>query len=94
MDYNHEKKIFGSGEKKGKTGEESNKQSTQGNEDEETRFEPLQNTISTESNNSPLISLTNNESCENEINCDKISAKEEKGGNNNEQYNNNDKSRS
>ena len=89
MDYNHEKKIFGSGEKKGKTGEESNKQSTQGNEDEETRFEPLQNTISTESNNSPLISLTNNESCENEINCDKISAKEEKGGNNNEQYNNN-----
>ena len=91
MDYNHEKKIFGSGEKKGKTGEESNKQSTQGNEDEETRFEPLQNTISTESNNSPLISLTNNESCENEINCDKISAKEEKGGNNNEQYNNNDK---
>ena len=92
MDYNHEKKIFGSGEKKGKTGEESNKQSTQGNEDEETRFEPLQNTISTESNNSPLISLTNNESCENEINCDKISAKEEKGGNNNEQYNNNDKS--
>ena len=92
MDYNHEKKIFGSGEKKGKTGEESNKQSTQGNEDEETRFEPLQNTISTESNNSPLISLTNNESCENEINCDKISAKEEKGCNNNEQYNNNDKS--
>ena len=92
MDYNHEKKIFGSGEKKGKTGEESNKQSTQGNEDEETRFEPLQNTISTESNNSPLVSLTNNESCENEINCDKISAKEEKGGNNNEQYNNNDKS--
>ena len=92
MDYNHEKKIFGSGEKKGKTGEESNKQSTQGNEDEETRFEPLQNTISTESNNSPLISLTNNESCENEINCDKISAKEEKAGNNNEQYNNNDKS--
>ena len=92
MDYNHEKKIFCSGEKKGKTGEESNKQSTQGNEDEETRFEPLQNTISTESNNSPLISLTNNESCENEINCDKISAKEEKGGNNNEQYNNNDKS--
>lgn len=92
MDYNHEKKIFGSGEKKGKAGEESNKQSTQGNEDEETRFEPLQNTISTESNNSPLISLTNNESCENEINCDKISAKEEKGGNNNEQYNNNDKS--
>ena len=92
MDYNHEKKIFGSGEKKGKTGEESNKQSTKGNEDEETRFEPLQNTISTESNNSPLISLTNNESCENEINCDKISAKEEKGGNNNEQYNNNDKS--
>ena len=92
MDYNHEKKISGSGEKKGKTGEESNKQSTQGNEDEETRFEPLQNTISTESNNSPLISLTNNESCENEINCDKISAKEEKGGNNNEQYNNNDKS--
>ena len=89
MDYNHEKKIFGSGEKKGKTGEESNKQSTQGNEDEETRFEPLQNTISTESNNSPLISLTNNESCENEINYDKISAKEEKGGNNNEQYNNN-----
>ena len=89
MDYYHEKKIFGSGEKKGKTGEESNKQSTQGNEDEETRFEPLQNTISTESNNSPLISLTNNESCENEINCDKISAKEEKGGNNNEQCNNN-----
>ena len=89
MDYYHEKKIFGSGEKKGKTGEESNKQSTQGNEDEETRFEPLQNTISTESNNSPLISLTNNESCENEINCDKISTKEEKGGNNNEQCNNN-----
>ena len=89
MEYNNVKKIFGTNEKNGKNGEESNKQSTQGNEDEETRFEPLHNTISTESNNSPLITLTNNESCENEINCDKITSKEEKVGNNEINYNNN-----
>ena len=83
-EYNQEKKFLGRNEK---NGEESNKQSTQGNEEEETRFEPLHNTISTDSNNSPLICLTNNESCENDNNCDKISIKEEKNGIN-EQCNN------
>ena len=54
----------------------SNKQSTQSNEDEETRIEHLHNISDTESNNSPLNSLSNNESVENEINCDKLSNKE------------------
>ena len=84
MEFNPEKKILGRNEK---NGVESNKQSTQGNEEEETRYEPLHNTISSDSNNSPLICLTNNESCENENNCDKISTKEEKNGIN-EQNNN------
>ena len=51
--------------------EGSNKQSTQSNEDEETRIEPLHNISDSESNNSPLNSLSNNESEENE-NCDKL----------------------
>ena len=54
----------------------SNKQSTQSNEDEETRIEHLHNISDSESNNSPLNSLSNNESEENEINCDKLSNKE------------------
>ena len=54
----------------------SNKQSTQSNEDEETRIEHLQNISDSESNNSPLNSLSNNESDENEINCDKLSNNE------------------
>jgi hypothetical protein len=83
MDYNHEKKIFGSGEKNGKTGEESNKQSTQGNEDEEMRYEPIHNMSSSETNNSHLNSLGNNENSENEINCDKNSTKEGKNASNN-----------
>ena len=53
--------------------EESNKQSTQSNEDEETRIEHLPNISDSDSNNSPLNSLSNNESDDNEINCDKIS---------------------
>jgi hypothetical protein len=52
--------------------EGSNKQSTQSNEDEETRIEPLHNISDSESNNSPLISLLNNESEENENICDKL----------------------
>ena len=53
--------------------EGSNKQSTQGNEDEETRIEHLHNTSDSDSNNnSPLNSLSNNESSENDINCDKL----------------------
>ena len=58
--------------------EGSNKQSTQSNEDEETRIEHLHNISDSESNNSPLNSLLNNESDENEINYDKSSNKEEK----------------
>ena len=58
--------------------EGSNKQSTQGNEDDETRIEHLHNTSDSDSNNSPLNSLSNNDSDENEINCDKLSNKEEK----------------
>ena len=54
----------------------SNKQSSQSNEDEETRIEPLHNTSDSESNNSPLNSLSNNESDENDINYDKLSNKE------------------
>ena len=67
------------GYKKGYKGEQvmvaegSNKQSTQSNEDEETRIEPLHNTSDSDSNNSPLNSLSNNESNEIEINCDKLS---------------------
>ena len=53
--------------------EGSNKQSTQSNEDKETRIEPLHNINDSENNNSPLISLSNNESNEIEINCDKLS---------------------
>ena len=53
--------------------EGSNKQSTQGNEDEETRIEPLHNISDSDTNNnSPLNSISNNESIENEINCDKL----------------------
>ena len=52
--------------------EGSNKQSTQSNE---SRIEHFHNISDTESNNSPLNSLSNNESDENEINCDKLSDK-------------------
>jgi hypothetical protein len=86
-EFNPEKKIFGikklnsDSKKKGKSGyEESNKQSTQENEDEETRFDPLHNISSSESNNSHLNSSGNNENSENEINCDKILAKDDKKG--------------
>ena len=48
--------------------EGSNKQSTQSNEDEETRIEHLHNISDSISNNSPLNSLSNNESEDNEIN--------------------------
>ena len=88
-EFNQEKKIFGikklnsSSKKKGKSGyEESYKQSTQENEDEETRFDPLHNTSSSESNNSHFNSSGNNENSENEINCNKISGKDDKKGNN------------
>ena len=52
--------------------EGSNKQSTQSNEDEETRIEHLHIISDSESNNSPLNSLSNNESDDNEINYDKL----------------------
>ena len=88
-DYNPEKKFFGLkksknyGEKNGKSKyEDSNKQSTQGNEDEEMRYEPIHNMSSSETNNSHLNSLGNNENSENEINCDKNSTKEGKNANN------------
>ena len=84
-EYNPEKKFFGLkksknyGEKNGKSKyEDSNKQSTQGNEDEEMRYEPIHNMSSSETNNSHLNSLGNNENSENEINCDKNSTKEGK----------------
>ena len=89
-DYNPEKKFFGLkksknyGEKNGKSKyEDSNKQSTQGNEDEEMRYEPIHNMSSSETNNSHLNSLGNNENSENEINCDKNSTKEGKNASNN-----------
>ena len=89
-EYNHEKKFFGLkksknyGEKNGKSKyEDSNKQSTQGNEDEEMRYEPIHNMSSSETNNSHLNSLGNNENSENEINCDKNSTKEGKNASNN-----------
>ena len=88
-EYNPEKKFFGLkksknyGEKNGKSKyEDSNKQSTQGNEDEEMRYEPIHNMSSSETNNSHLNSLGNNENSENEINCDKNSTKEGKNANN------------
>ena len=88
--YNPEKKFFGLkksknyGEKNGKSKyEDSNKQSTQGNEDEEMRYEPIHNMSSSETNNSHLNSLGNNENSENEINCDKNSTKEGKNASNN-----------
>jgi hypothetical protein len=87
---NPEKKFFGLkksknyGEKNGKSKyEDSNKQSTQGNEDEEMRYEPIHNMSSSETNNSHLNSLGNNENSENEINCDKNSTKEGKNASNN-----------
>ena len=86
---NPEKKFFGLkksknyGEKNGKSKyEDSNKQSTQGNEDEEMRYEPIHNMSSSETNNSHLNSLGNNENSENEINCDKNSTKEGKNASN------------
>ena len=89
-EYNPEKKFFGLkksknyGEKNGKSKyEDSNKQSTQGNEDEEMRYEPIHNMSSSETNNSHLNSLGNNENSENEINCDKNSTKEGKNASNN-----------
>ena len=53
----------------------SNKQSTQSNEDEESRIEHFHNISDIESNNSPSNSLSNNELNENEINFDKLSEK-------------------
>ena len=89
-EYNPEKKFFrlkkskNYGEKNGKSKyEDSNKQSTQGNEDEEMRYEPIHNMSSSETNNSHLNSLGNNENSENEINCDKNSTKEGKNASNN-----------
>ena len=52
--------------------EGSNKQSTQSNE---SRIEHFHNNSDIESNNSPLNSLSNNESDVNEINCDKLPLK-------------------
>ena len=84
-DYDQEKifekkKSKNEKEKKGKKEfEESNKQSTQENEEDELRYDHLHNISSTESNNSRLNSLPNNESSENnEINCDKNYSKNEK----------------
>ena len=67
-EYNKEKKMVKSGIK-----EESNKQSTQGNEDEEMRNEQMHYISSSVSNN--------NELSENEMNCDKISDKNNSNNN-------------
>ena len=84
-EFNQEKKIFGmkkfssDGKKHGKNGfDESNKQSTQENEDEDMRDEHLHNISSSESNITPLNSLGNNENSENEMHSDKIQIKKEK----------------
>ena len=84
-EFNNEKKIFVSkkfssnGKKHGKNGfDESNKQSTQENEDEDLRDEHLHNISSSESNITPLNSLGNNENSENEMHSDKIQIKKEK----------------
>ena len=84
-EFNQEKKIFGmkkfssDGKKHGKNGfDESNKQSTQENEDEDIRDEHLHNISSSESNITPLNSLGNNENSENEMHSDKIQIKKEK----------------
>ena len=88
-EFNQEKKIFGmkkfssDGKKHGKNGfDESNKQSTQENEDEDMRDEHLHNISSSESNITPLNSLGNNENSENEMHSDKIQIKKEKNENN------------
>ena len=88
-EFNQEKKIFGmkkfssDGKKHGKNGfDESNKQSTQENEDEDIRDEHLHNISSSESNITPLNSLGNNENSENEMHSDKIQIKKEKNENN------------
>ena len=88
-EFNHEKKIFvnkkfsSDGKKHGKNGfDESNKQSTQENEDEDIRDEHLHNISSSESNITPLNSLGNNENSENEMHSDKIQIKKEKNENN------------
>ena len=88
-EFNHEKKIFvnkkfsSDGKKHGKNGfDESNKQSTQENEDEDLRDEHLHNISSSESNITPLNSLGNNENSENEMHSDKIQIKKEKNENN------------
>ena len=61
----------------------SNKQSTQSNEDEEARHEHLHNISYCESNNnSPINSLENNESEENEIKKEKMKINIEDGKNN------------
>jgi len=72
--------------------EGSNKQSTQSNEDEETRLEHLHNISYCESNNiSPINSLINNECDENEKKSDKvkINVEEEKNSDNNNKEKNN-----
>ena len=88
-EFNQEKKIFvnkkfsSDGKKHGKNGfDESNKQSTQENEDEDIRDEHLHNISSSESNITPLNSLGNNENSENEMHSDKIQIKKEKNENN------------
>ena len=88
-EFNQEKKIFvnkkfsSDGKKHGKNGfDESNKQSTQENEDEDIRDEHLHNISSSESNITPLNSLGNNENSENEMHSDKIQIKREKNENN------------
>ena len=78
FDYDQEKKIV----IKNGIKEESNKQSTQENEDEDMRDEHLHNISSSESNITPLNSLGNNENSENEMHSDKIQIKKEKNENN------------
>ena len=88
-EFSQEKKIFNKkkfssdGKKNGKNiFDESNKQSTQENEDEDLRDEHLHNISSSESNITPLNSLGNNENSENEMHSDKIQIKKEKNENN------------
>ena len=93
IEINHEKKIMKNDKEKNGTREESNKQSTQENEDEENRNDIIiPNISSSESNNSPLNTYINNEINENEKKYEKnFENKEQKEKlNNNIKNTNND----
>ena len=74
-EYTQDKKLLKNGIK-----EESNKQSTQGNEDEEIRNDQIYNNSLSECNNSPVNLIVNNNEVNenNDTNADKIFLKENK----------------